>query len=345
MIELTNISKSYESTRVLEPLNLVIERGRTTVLIGPSGCGKSTLLRIMVGLETADSGRVCFERVELTAANAAEMRRQMGYVLQDGGLFPHLTSRENVTLLARYLGKSSRGQIDARVDELADLTRVPRQILDRYPAQLSGGQRQRVAIMRAFMLDPKVVFLDAPMHTLARHVSDRETNIRPKLVMPCPALLLRPFFLGRTWPRVDRQQVPQIVAAASLVIAIGQPGHVGGHRMPEGPIDHRNARRQRVGQFFEARAGNGETRSHVGQPFFLWQQRSLIDRYHAARGFPSKGLGNHVAPLCDDSHRNGRHGPGCGGRNSLQRVNSQDFGPSGISKDFRRGHSHAKARK
>ena len=108
MIELTNISKSYDSTRVLDPINLVIERGRTTVLIGPSGCGKSTLLRIMVGLETADSGRVCFDAVELTPANAAEMRRQMGYVLQDGGLFPHLTARENVTLLARYLGESSR---------------------------------------------------------------------------------------------------------------------------------------------------------------------------------------------------------------------------------------------
>ncbi len=82
MIELTNISKSYESTRVLAPINLVIERGRTTVLIGPSGCGKSTLLRIMVGLETADTGGVCFDGVELTPANAAEMRRQMGYVLK-----------------------------------------------------------------------------------------------------------------------------------------------------------------------------------------------------------------------------------------------------------------------
>src|SRR5208282_2656164 len=166
MIELTNVSKSYDSTRVLEPLDLVIQRGRTTVLIGPSGCGKSTLLRIMVGLETAGGGRVRFDGVELTPANAAEMRRQMGYVLQDGGLFPHLTARENVTLLARYLGKSPRKRIDARVDELANLTRVPCQILDRYPAQLSGGQRQRVAIMRAFMLDPKVVFLDEPMGAL-----------------------------------------------------------------------------------------------------------------------------------------------------------------------------------
>ncbi len=166
MIELTNVSKSYDSTRVLEPLDLVIQRGRTTVLIGPSGCGKSTLLRIMVGLETAGGGRVRFDGVELTPANAAEMRRQMGYVLQDGGLFPHLTARENVTLLARYLGTMSRKQIDARVGELADLTRVPCQFLDRYPTQLSGGQRQRVAIMRAFMLDPKVVFLDEPMGAL-----------------------------------------------------------------------------------------------------------------------------------------------------------------------------------
>jgi osmoprotectant transport system ATP-binding protein len=166
MIELANVSKSYGSTRVLEPINLSIERGRTTVLIGPSGCGKSTLLRIMVGLETVDSGRVSFDEIELTSGNAAEMRRQMGYVLQDGGLFPHLTARENVTLLARYLRQSSPKQLNARVTELADLNRVPCQILDRYPAQLSGGQRQRVAIMRALMLDPKVVFFDEPMGAL-----------------------------------------------------------------------------------------------------------------------------------------------------------------------------------
>jgi osmoprotectant transport system ATP-binding protein len=166
MIELTNVAKSYGGTPVLQPINLTIEEGRTTVLIGPSGCGKSTLLRIMVGLETVDSGRVCFDQHEMTAGNAAEMRRQMGYVLQEGGLFPHLTARENVTLLARYLRISSRKQLDARVQELADLNRVPTAILDRYPAQLSGGQRQRVAIMRALMLNPKVVFFDEPMGAL-----------------------------------------------------------------------------------------------------------------------------------------------------------------------------------
>ena len=172
MIKLANVSKSYGSTCVLQPIDLTIERGRTTVLIGPSGCGKSTLLRIMVGLETVDSGSVSFDQTALTASNAAEMRRQMGYVLQDGGLFPHLTARENITVLARYLGKSSRKQLDARVQELADLTRVPGQILDRYPAQLSGGQRQRVAIMRALMLDPKVVFFDEPMaHSIRSSVS------------------------------------------------------------------------------------------------------------------------------------------------------------------------------
>src|SRR4051812_37854195 len=104
MLELTDVSKSYDGKVVLQPTSLTVEPGRTTVLIGPSGCGKSTLLRIMVGLVTPDSGRVRIDGEELTPASAPKLRPRLGYVIQDGGLFPHLTARDNVGLMASHLG-------------------------------------------------------------------------------------------------------------------------------------------------------------------------------------------------------------------------------------------------
>src|SRR5205823_14921783 len=147
------------------PTTLRLERGRTTVLIGPSGCGKSTLLRIMIGLIEPDEGQVLFDGEPVTPANVMLVRRKIGYVIQDGGLFPHLSARDNVGLLAKYLGWEKQ-RVDARIDELAELTRLPREALSRYPAQLSGGQRQRLGIMRAMMLDPTVILLDEPMGAL-----------------------------------------------------------------------------------------------------------------------------------------------------------------------------------
>jgi osmoprotectant transport system ATP-binding protein len=165
MIKLKGVSKSYDGMVVLTPLDLTIAAGRTAVLIGPSGCGKSTLLRLLIGLVLADSGSIWIAGTELTAATAIDVRRRLGYVIQDGGLFPHLTARNNVTLMARYLGWNA-GRIDSRLGELAELTQFPSDRLDRYPAQLSGGQRQRVSLMRALFLDPSVILLDEPLGAL-----------------------------------------------------------------------------------------------------------------------------------------------------------------------------------
>jgi osmoprotectant transport system ATP-binding protein len=165
VLELIDVCKSYNGVTVLQPTTFTVEPGRTTVLIGPSGCGKSTLLRIMVGLVTPDAGKVRLDGAELTPETVMQVRLRMGYVIQDGGLFPHLTARDNVAVMARHLGWD-RPRIDARVTELARLVRLPLDLLTRYPTQMSGGQKQRVGIMRALMLDPAVLLLDEPMGAL-----------------------------------------------------------------------------------------------------------------------------------------------------------------------------------
>jgi len=165
MLVLDNVSKSFGAKHALAPTSLSPAPGKTTVLIGPSGCGKSTLLRLMIGLITPDTGTVRFDGAPLTADNVDAIRHRIGYVIQDGGLFPHLTARANVTLLPHYL-KRDAAWIEQRVAELAALVRISAETLTRYPSGLSGGERQRVALMRALMLDPQVLLLDEPLAAL-----------------------------------------------------------------------------------------------------------------------------------------------------------------------------------
>jgi osmoprotectant transport system ATP-binding protein len=165
MMELRGVRKRYGEQEVLRGIDLLCPAGRTTVLLGPSGCGKSTILRLLVGLVEPDAGSVLFAGEPVTARTLPSVRLRVGYVIQEGGLFPHLTVHGNITLMARYLNRPPR-QIHRRVQELAELTHFPADALDRFPAQLSGGQRQRVALMRALMLDPDALLLDEPLGSL-----------------------------------------------------------------------------------------------------------------------------------------------------------------------------------
>jgi osmoprotectant transport system ATP-binding protein len=165
MFHLEGVSKGYAGRTVLGPVTLDVPSGRTTALIGPSGCGKSTLLRLLIGLVRPDAGTVAFDGAPVTPTNVRQVRLRTGYVIQDGGLFPHLTARGNVTLMARHL-RMDRGQIQTRVGKLAELTRLQSDALDRYPHQLSGGQKQRVGLIRALMLEPDALLLDEPLGAL-----------------------------------------------------------------------------------------------------------------------------------------------------------------------------------
>jgi osmoprotectant transport system ATP-binding protein len=165
LVQLRGIGKLYGDATALHPTDLCFPRGQTTVLIGPSGCGKSTLLRLIIGLLEPDGGTIEFNGEPIIGANVGQLRRRIGYEIQDGGLFPHLTARKNVLLMPTHL-KRPATEMNQRLTELCALTRFPQTGLDRYPIELSGGQRQRISLMRALALSPELLLLDEPLGAL-----------------------------------------------------------------------------------------------------------------------------------------------------------------------------------
>ncbi len=165
MLQLQGVSKTYGDKTVVAPFDLVVPTGEVMVLLGPSGCGKTTILRMIAGLVKPTGGQINVDDLVLSERTLPEIRRRLGYVIQEGGLFPHLTASQNITLMARHEGWP-RERSRTRLGELVEMTQFPADALDRYPIELSGGQRQRVSLMRALFLGPRLLLLDEALGAL-----------------------------------------------------------------------------------------------------------------------------------------------------------------------------------
>ncbi len=175
MIRLDRVSKHYpgQATAAVRELSMDINAGEIVVLLGPSGCGKTTTLRLINRLIEPSSGRIVLDGEDVTRVDPDRLRRRIGYVIQQVGLFPHMTIAENIGIIPRTLGWDKK-RINARVDELLDLVGLePAKYRRRYPKQLSGGQQQRVGVARALAADPPVMLMDEPFGAIDPITRDR----------------------------------------------------------------------------------------------------------------------------------------------------------------------------
>ena len=228
MIELRGLTVKYQGVAALGPAELVIMPRKTTLLIGPSGSGKSTLLRTLAGL-TDYTGTLTLDGEAVTDWRA--LRQKLGYVIQDGGLFPHLTARANVALAGEAFGWD-RDRIKARIGELAELVGLDRAQLARFPAELSGGQRQRIGVMRALLRDPQVLLFDEPLSALdpvtrlrlASELRDLFARLGKTVVMVTHSLREAKFFAnGSTSGKVVLLRDGKIVQSGELADLIAHP--------------------------------------------------------------------------------------------------------------------------
>ncbi|MCI7413138.1 ABC transporter ATP-binding protein [Hornefia butyriciproducens] len=166
MIQLIEVTKAFKNNVVLDRISMDFHDGELTVLIGPSGCGKTTTLKMINRLLPASSGKIIIDGKNIESIDKVKLRRNMGYVIQQGGLFPHMTVRQNIEIIEKLEGKDEY-QILKKTERLMEMVDMdPGEFLERYPTELSGGQQQRIGVIRALANDPEYVLLDEPFSAL-----------------------------------------------------------------------------------------------------------------------------------------------------------------------------------
>lgn len=185
MIKFENISKKFKNTTVLSDVSFEIEKGKLVAIIGESGCGKTTTLKMINGLITPTSGKIYINNEDISTKNVIDLRRNMGYVIQQTGLFPHMTIRENIELIPKVQNKNPE-DITQQTYNLMDMVGLDcDKFLNRYPVELSGGQQQRVGVARAFATNPDIILMDEPFSALdpitRSSLQDELVNLQSKL--------------------------------------------------------------------------------------------------------------------------------------------------------------------
>ena len=187
MIRFEHVNKSFGAEKILVDFSLHIEEGEFLTVIGRSGCGKTTMLRMINGLQIPDSGKVLVEGQDVAKADLIALRRRIGYVIQNKGLFPHMTVEENITYVPVISGKKDKQENRKLALRLLQTVGLAQEMADRYPAELSGGQQQRVGIARALAADAKILLMDEPFGALdeitKRAMQDEMLSLQKKLHM------------------------------------------------------------------------------------------------------------------------------------------------------------------
>ena len=221
-IELIGIEKRYAGHEALARVSLEIPAGQFVALVGASGSGKTTLLKTINRLIVPDAGQVRVAGEDTTGVPAHQLRRRIGYVFQEIGLFPHLSIAENIAITPKLLGWE-RARMTGRVDDLLDLVALPREVATRAPSELSGGQRQRVGVARALAAEPKIMLMDEPFGAL-------DPLTRDALGTDYRALHEK---LGLTTVMVTHDMTEAVLLAdrivvleAGLIVADGRPGEL-----------------------------------------------------------------------------------------------------------------------
>lgn len=226
MVEFKNVSKIYPGDKVaVENINLRIERGEFVCFIGTSGGGKTTTLRMINGMLIPTGGDITVDGKNIHDIDPIELRRSIGYVIQNIGLMPHMTIRDNITLVPKLL-KWPKEKRDARAKELIKMVELPEEFLDRYPSELSGGQQQRIGVIRALAADQQIILMDEPFGALDPLTREALQRLVKRLQQQ----------MGRTIIMVTHDMDEAIRLADRIVIM--DQGHIIQNASPDDVLTH-----------------------------------------------------------------------------------------------------------